>query len=199
MDAFCCWQRWWWELRRKRDEFIVHAVIYVCSILPMHRITVPLGTWYGSNFILANKKWGGLAYKAETLKVHCYHRQWEIKKGLLLSTIVLNQGNCARSSSNISAFHSETCFIIMILVPGGALSWGTHAAGRVPGIFRIVTHTCLVLHLQLEREQDLVKLPVLRSNPDRLGEVPESRVQPSGSMEGLGSGVEDSIRSIPKG
>ena len=152
----------------------------------------------GSNFILANRKWGGLAYKAETLKVHCYHRQWEIKKGLLLSTIVFNQENCARSSSNIStmAFHSKTCFIIMILVPGGAFSWGTHAAGRVPGIFRIVTHTCLVLHLQLEREQDLVKLPVLGSDPDCLGEVPESRVQPSGSMEGLGSGVEDKFRFL---
>ena len=46
------------------------------------------------------------------------------KKGLLLSTIVLNQENSAKNSSNIStmAFCSETCFIIMILVPGGALS-----------------------------------------------------------------------------
>ena len=41
-----------------------------------------------------------------------------------------------------------------------------------------------------------MKLPVLRSDPDCLGEVPEGRVQPSGSMEGLGSGVEDKFRFL---
>ena len=81
MDAFCCWHRWWWELRRKKDEF--HCTCcHVSEINPAYAMNNrPVGNLIcGSNFILANRKWGGLAYKAETLKVHCYHRQWEIKK-----------------------------------------------------------------------------------------------------------------------
>ena len=48
----------------------------------------------------------------------------------------------------------------------------------------------ILLHLQLEREKDLVQFPVLGSDPDGLGEVPQGSLQPASSVVSLGPGME---------
>ena len=48
----------------------------------------------------------------------------------------------------------------------------------------------ILLHLQLEREKDLVQFPVLGSDPDSLGEVPQGSLQPASSVVCLGPCME---------
>ena len=79
---------------KKKKRWIHCTCSHVSEINPAYAMNNrPVGNLIcGSNFILANRKWGGLAYKAETLKVHCYHRQWEIKKGLITVNYCFQSG-----------------------------------------------------------------------------------------------------------